>query len=264
MKSRIGFPKKMKYLTFGDPERSRSVWTSSFARFFLLFLSFVFLLPQHRWTVFITLLVENIGQSSWFLQSHTGVNRVSGNIYWVHSVQGFRRYGTSNLKNILKISLCYFWQDLIYRDFSWQKHASCTNGSTEFDEPYLIRREIGRRRKQTFFGCILLRGLGVFQKKNDFSMWNNGISTLRTLCRTDIVEGIVDCLEYLFSNFIEWNRIKCKTLLNSKIERFGIITTWRESDMTWDYMVNGLAQNLHRSRSLTEILNAEYLTNGTR
>ena len=65
--------------------------------------------------------------------------------------------------------------------------------------------------KQTFFGCILLRGLGVSREKNDFSMWNSGISTLHTLCRTNIVEGIVDCLEYLFSNLIEWNRIKCKT-----------------------------------------------------
>ena len=38
-------------------------------------------------------------------------------------------------------------------------------------------------------------------------MCNNGISALRTF----IVEGIVDCYEYLFTNLIEWNRITCKT-----------------------------------------------------
>ena len=76
--------------------------------------------------------------------------------------------------------------------------------------------------------------------------------------------GAPDCLEYLFSNLIEWDRIKCKTLLNSKIERICIITTRRGSDMIWDYMVNGLAHYLHRSRSLNDILDAEYLANGSR
>ena len=40
-----------------------------------------------------------------------------------------------------------------------------------------------------------------------FSTRNNGISALRTC----IAEGIVDCLEYLFSNLIEWIRITCET-----------------------------------------------------
>ena len=52
-------------------------------------------------------------------------------------------------------------------------------------------------------------GFGVFLEKT-ISPCRNGISALRTC----IVEGIVNCFEYLFSNFLEWNRIKCKTYFN--------------------------------------------------
>ena len=59
-------------------------------------------------------------------------------------------------------------------------------------------------------GCFLVAfcgGVSEYFRKKDFSMCNNGISALRTF----IVEGIVDCYEYLFTNLIEWNRITCKT-----------------------------------------------------
>ena len=49
--------------------------------------------------------------------------------------------------------------------FFMTKHASCTNGWTDFDEPYLIRREIERPRKRLFSGCILGRGFRVFPEK---------------------------------------------------------------------------------------------------
>ena len=80
------------------------------------------------------------------------------------------------------------------------------NGWTDFDEPCLIRREIERTRKGLLSGCILWRDFRVFLEKNNFSMCNYGIFTLRT----GIVDGIVDFFEYLFSNLIEWDRITCK------------------------------------------------------
>ena len=96
--------------------------------------------PSHNW-------LKISSNRADFLQTHRGVNGVSGDAYWVCLVQGFQRYGTSKLKNILKISPCYFRQDLLFRDFSLKKHASCTNDWTDFDEPYLNRREIERSRK---------------------------------------------------------------------------------------------------------------------
>ena len=148
-------------------------WTASPKRDKFLFSSSVFFFPNigvrcssHNWSK----ILNNI------LQTYRGVNRGLPDIHWVYSVKGFRSYGNSKLKNILKISPCYFRQDLISRDISWQKHASCTNGWTNFNEPYFIQRWIERPRKQTFLGGILLRVLWVFQGKNDFSMWNNGIS----------------------------------------------------------------------------------------
>ena len=61
-----------------------------------------------------------------------------------------------------------FQAGFIFPRFLMKKHASCTNDWTDFDEPYLIRCEIERPRKRTFFGCILLRGLVIFHEKKRF------------------------------------------------------------------------------------------------
>ena len=165
--------------------------------------------PSHNWS-------KMSSNRADFLQTHRGVNIVPGDAEWVHSVKGFRSYESPKWKNILKISPCYFRQDIRSRDFSSQKRASCANGCTDFDEPHLIRREIERPRRGLFYGCILFGDLGIIQEKQFFDV------KYRYFCVTyrHIVVGIVDCLEYLFSNLIEWNRIECKTLYNTETERF--------------------------------------------
>ena len=72
------------------------------------------------------------------------------------------------------------------------KHVSCTNGWTDFDEPYLIRREIEGSSERT---CIWLRILGAFQEKTT----SQCEITVFLRYVQGIVVGIVDCLEYLFS-----------------------------------------------------------------
>ena len=52
-----------------------------------------------------------------------------------------------------------------------------------------------------------MEGFQSIYGKKDLSMYNNGISALRTC----IVGGIVDCYEYLFTILTEWIRNTCKT-----------------------------------------------------
>ena len=109
--------------------------------------------------------------------------------------------------------------------FFMQKLAPCLNSWTNFDESYLIRRKIERPRKWTFFGWILFRGLGVFQKKNDFS--NNDISSLRT--------SMVDW-SICFQTWLSGIGLGEKHYLTVKLNKFaslrhGVGVTWYE--ITW-------------------------------
>ena len=67
--------------------------------------------PSHKWS-------KISSNQADFLQTHIEVNRVPGDIELIHSVMGFRSNWTPKLKNILKISPCYFSYDLKSRDFS--------------------------------------------------------------------------------------------------------------------------------------------------
>ena len=57
------------------------------------------------------------------------------------------------------------------------------------------------------FWLHFVEGFQSISGKKDSSMYNNGISALRTC----IVGGIVGCYEYLFTILTEWIRITCKT-----------------------------------------------------
>ena len=114
--------------------------------------------PSHNWS-------KISSNQADFLHTHRGVNIVPGDAEWVHSFKGFRSYETPKWKNILKISPCYFRQDIRSEDFLSQKRASCANGWPDFDEPCLIRREIERPRKELLFGCILCRDSGIIYGK---------------------------------------------------------------------------------------------------
>ena len=75
------------------------------------------------------------------------------------------------MKNIFKISPCYFRQDLISRHFHDENTLpERVAGPILKSHMYLIRREIKRPRKRKFLGCIWLKGLEVFREKIDFSM----------------------------------------------------------------------------------------------
>ena len=142
------------------PERQAPKGLNSFY-FFLLFFFFLNIgvrCPSHNWSKLST-------NRDDFWDTHSEMNIVLGDVQWVHSVKGFRSYGTTKSKNIFKIFPCYFRPEIKSRDFSLQKHASGTNGWTDFDEPYLVRRKMRDLGK----GCFLVAFCGgvseYFRKK---------------------------------------------------------------------------------------------------
>ena len=107
-------PKTAKFLLF----------SFHFIFFFVFFLNICVRCPSHNWS-------KTSSNRAEFFQTHRGVNIVSWDTYWVHSVMGFRRYRTSKLKNILKIFPCYSRHDLIFRDFLLNKWMYRANGRTD-------------------------------------------------------------------------------------------------------------------------------------
>ena len=122
----IGFQIRLKYLTFGDLERTRSPTEILDAEYLAngmrkslsqgTIIKSHSAFPNRAMRFASHILSKYSSNQKDILQSYRGVNVVVWSAFGIYSAEGFLRQGTSKLKNILKFFPCYFRQDFKRRD----------------------------------------------------------------------------------------------------------------------------------------------------
>ena len=184
--------------------------------------------PSHNW-------LKISSNQADFLQTYREVNRIPGNTYWVYSVKGFRRYGTSKLKKYFENFPMLFSGTIQYfKTFCWINE--CTDETVERTSTQYISFEA---HWQGLTGGLLKQKIswGQWPWEGQMSDFQQGHQKY---------DG-----KYLGKRYEIESSYQQKTII-----KLHISFPKKVKYLTFD--------DPERSRSLMEILDAEYLANGTR